>query len=182
MSKKILLGIGIVIILVLVYAAYFFFYQTRQASPFDTVNFQEKGYSLSIAYSRPSKRGRIIFAESKDALQPYSVYWRMGANRATRLTINKAVDIMGNKLEPGDYAVYAIPGPSSWTIAFNTEFDRWGASVADASLDVFRIEIPVDYSNPVVEMLSISFQDRAEGVAMVVEWDNAKVVIPIALN
>lgn len=182
MGKKILLGIGIIIILALVYSAYFFFYATRQASPLESINFNKENYSLTLAYSRPYKNGRVIFAEGEEALQPYGVYWRLGANRATRLTINNPVDIMGNRLDSGDYAVYAIPGSTSWIIAFNKDFDRWGAAPADESKDIFRIQVPVDYSNPVIEQLTISFQDSEIGADMVVEWDNAKIKIPIALK
>jgi len=182
MGKKIFLGIGIVIVLVLAYAAYFFFYATRQASPLDSINFNKEEYSLTLAYSRPFKKGRVIFAEGKEALQPYGVYWRLGANRATRLTINKSVEIMGNQLKPGDYAVYAIPGSTSWIFAFNNDFDRWGASQADESKDIFRIQVPVDYSNPVIEQLTISFQGSETGANMVVEWDSAIAKIPITME
>lgn len=113
-------------------------------------------------------------------MQPYGKYWRLGANQATKLTVNRPVSILGNVLDAGSYALYAIPGESVWTIGFNIDSDRWGASPPDYEKDVFRIEIEAEKTKEISEQLTIYFEEAQEnGVNMVVMWDDVKLVIPM---
>lgn len=94
MAKKILFGMVTIIILVIAYYSYVFFYATRQHSPEDTAIYQKADLDITLQYSRPYKKGRVIFAQSDEALQPYGKYWRLGANQATKLTVNRPVSIL----------------------------------------------------------------------------------------
>lgn len=180
MAKKILFGMVTIIILVIAYYSYVFFYATRQHSPEDTAIYQKADLDITLQYSRPYKKGRVIFAQSDEALQPYGKYWRLGANQATKLTVNRPVSILGNVLDAGSYALYAIPGESVWTIGFNIDSDRWGASPPDYEKDVFRIEIEAEKTKEISEQLTIYFEEAQEnGVNMVVIWDDVKLVIPM---
>ena len=82
MLKKILMGIGA---LVLLFGRYAFYGILRApASPPDTAEYSNQGLEISIDYSRPYKKGRLIFGEEADeALQPFGQYWRLGANAAS---------------------------------------------------------------------------------------------------
>ena len=115
-----------------------------------------------------------------EALQPYWKYWRIGANKATKLTVNRPISISGNTLDAGSYSLYAIPGESVWTIGFNIESDRWGASPPDYNKDVFSIEIKVEKTKEITEQLTIYFEGvQGNGVHMLIIWDNVKLVIPM---
>jgi len=180
MLKKILIGSGLVFILVIAYLMYFFLYATRQHSPLDTVSYNDNGFEISVTYSRPYKKGRIIFGAGDDALQTYGQYWRFGANRATKITINQPVTIMGNTLETGSYALYALPGEKSWVIGFNGQFDRWGATPPDYDHDIFRIEIVPEIVSQPVEQLTIVFEELSTNeVNMIGMWDTIKLTIPL---
>ncbi len=180
MVKKILFGMALVIILVVAYFFYVFFYATRQHSPAQTAVYQHGDFDVTLEYSRPYKKGRIIFAQSDEALQPYGKYWRLGANQATKLTVNKPVSISGNVLDTGSYSLYAIPGESVWTIGFNINSDRWGVSPPDYEKDVFRIEIETVKTKEITEQLTIFFKKAPDiGVNMVVMWDDIELVIPM---
>ena len=180
MAKKILFGMALIIILVVAYYSYIFFYATRQHSPTDTALYQKGDLAITLQYCRPYKKDRIIFAQSDEALQPYGKYWRIGANQATKLTVNRPISISGNILDAGSYSLYAIPGESVWTIGFNIESDRWGASPPDYNKDVFRIEIKVEKTKEITEQLTIYFEGvQGNGVHMLIIWDNVKLVIPM---
>jgi hypothetical protein len=81
-----------------------------------TVSQQVAGTTLSIEYDRPVARGRDLFG----ALVPYGRVWCPGANECTTLTVTTDVTVEGKKLPAGTYTVWAKPGPSTWSIIFNT--------------------------------------------------------------
>lgn len=60
---------------------------------------------VSIAYSRPSAKGRAVFGN----LVPYNKRWRTGANENTIITFSTDVEIGEQALEAGSYAVYSTP-------------------------------------------------------------------------
>ncbi|HOY13975.1 MAG TPA: DUF2911 domain-containing protein, partial [Saprospiraceae bacterium] len=77
---------------------------------------------VTVAYSRPSIKGRKIFGE----LVPFDAVWRTGANSATKITFSKDVKVEGQALPAGDYALFTTPGKTSWKIHFH-KFDQPGA-------------------------------------------------------
>ena len=85
MLKKILFGLGAVLLLFILYVVYALFI-AEPASPPDTAEYSNRDWKLAFDYSRPYKKGRLIFgAEADDALQPFGQYWRLGAMPLLRL-------------------------------------------------------------------------------------------------
>lgn len=139
------------------------------------------GLEVKIDYSRPSKRGRLIFGKESDgALQPYGKYWRLGANAATVFDFNKPVLVAGKKLNEGAYGIYAFPGADSFEIAINQTWDRWGLTEPDESKDVLRFQVPVQHTSTVTEQFTISLSESDHGVRVICAWDSIRFVIPIA--
>src|SRR4051812_21902317 len=65
-------------------------------SPAATVK-QRIGFTdIEVNYSRPSMRGRKIFAAPPAALQPFGEVGRTGANTATKITFSTPVKFGGN--------------------------------------------------------------------------------------
>ena len=181
MGKKVLVGAGILVVVIVGYLLYYIFYQTRQLSPGEVVFFSGDNVNLSLDYCRPSKRGRVIFGEDPKALQPHGEYWRMGANQATRFSTDVNLTIHGKQLPPGSYSLYAYPGESFWVVAFNTTSDRWGARPPDPDEDVLRLEVPIEKLSSEVEVLTFSFieDESPRQVMLAMEWDNVALSIPI---
>src|ERR1041385_5623724 len=126
MNKKMLVSIiGVVILAVGGYLAYQVF-TSRPLSPEQTTSYSYSGLDLKVVYCRPSKRGRVIFGDSKDAVVPNGKYWRLGANGATEITLSKDVTIVGKLLKAGSYRVHSLPKELSWEISFNSELGKWG--------------------------------------------------------
>lgn len=179
MLKKILLGVLALVLLLVGYVAY----QSSKppVSPPDTSTFSHNGLELSVDYSRPFKKGRLIFGEESDgALQPYGEYWRMGANAATELTVNKDFTFGGKAVPAGTYRMFAFPGASSWDVVLNSES---GVNVAffepDYDLDVAKVQITPETMPTELEQLTIDFTPADAGVDMNVKWDKLKVTVPI---
>jgi hypothetical protein len=127
----------------------------------------------------------LIFGEaSQGALQPYGVYWRLGANAATEITFNKDVTFGGQPVAAGTYRMYAVPGPTSFKVTLNSEtgvtFDA--ANDADHELDVISVDAPVQKKSPPQETFLISFQQDSSSVRMDCAWDEVLFSVPIALK
>ena len=146
----------------------------------DTITFNRNGLTIKTVYYRPYKKGRVIFGKVEDgALQPFGVYWRLGANDATTIEVNKDVRFAGEPLKAGKYSVYAIPGENNWQIGVNSKANRWGVAEPDHENDVLMVVVPVTYSDEVVEQFKINFVATEKGADMVLKWDTSVVRIPI---
>ena len=78
--------------------------------------------NVAVAYSRPGMRGREIFGE----LVPYGEIWRTGANNNTTISFDTPVQIDGQALPAGKYALYTIPGEDQWEVIFYEATNNWG--------------------------------------------------------
>src|SRR5687767_4148735 len=83
-------------------------------SPLQTVKQAFALSDISIEYSRPSAKGRVIYGD----LVPFGKLWRTGANAATKITFGEDVKVEGNAIPAGTYALYTIPNKDSWEIIF----------------------------------------------------------------
>ena len=73
---------------------------------------------INIDYSRPKVKGRKIFGEGSDYLQPYGQLWRTGANAGTILTTDKDLMVEGTNLPAGEYMILTVPGKDTWDFIF----------------------------------------------------------------
>ena len=183
MLRKVLLGLGAIIIIFAVYVAYVIL-TTKSHSPEDVAVYKQDGLEISVRYCQPFKKDRLIFGEgSKGALVTYGKKWRTGANEASEISLNKDLTIGGQLLKAGSYSVYTIPGVNEWTIVFNSKLDYWGASPGgdpyEENLDVLRVTVPSSTVNQVLEQFTIDFQGQGNQVEMRLRWDQTEVVVPI---
>ena len=179
MKKKILIGIMSVVAVVAVGLTYLN-YRNRTLSPAGSTEITSSGLTVSIPYSRPSVRGRLIFGtEEQGALQPYGKYWRLGANESTEITVNKDVLFNDQPIKAGTYRMYAVPGPDEFDIALNSALGEWGAMEPDYSQDVLHTKVPVEHTNAPVEQYTITTVEADSGVNVVFEWSDIRFVVPI---
>ena len=134
-----------------------------------------------LIYSRPHKKGRILFAESKESLCAYGVPWRLGANEATEIELFENVNIAGQNIPKGSYVLYCIPHADRWTIIFNSNLHTWGLHINTAK-DIFKTDIPVLKQEPALEDFTMVFKENATGADLIMAWDNVKTVLPIVFS
>ena len=179
MKKKIIIG---VVALVVVIAAFLTYanYRNRSLSPRGNTELTVNGLSVSIPYSRPSIRGRVIFGtEEQEALQPYGKYWRLGANESTEITVNKDFIFNDQPVKAGTYRMYAIPGAETFDIILNTELGKWGAFEPDHSLDLLTTKVQVERNSSSVEQYTISTTEVNGGINIVFEWSDVRFIVPV---
>ncbi len=184
MKKKIFIGIGVVIIVFVLWSVYGLFFAPKKSPP-TTASFSDKGLDIKLSYSQPSKRGRLIFGEEKDgALQPYGKYWRLGANAATEITFSKDITFAGQPVNAGSYRMYAVPGAEAFDVTLNSELgvNFGAASEPDHALDVLTVKIPVESLTPEAETFTISFESDSININMNMVWDKTRLRVPIGLR
>ena len=113
---------------------------------------------LRIDYSRPSKRGRLIFG----GVVPWNRVWRTGANEPTQLTISKPIYFNGKELPAGHYSLFTLPAKDGWTLIINKQTNMWGTD-HDPANDLMRIPMQTAALSAPVEMMIIEISKEEGG-------------------
>ena len=122
--------------------------------------------SVTIDYSAPSARGRVIFG----SLVPYDHWWRTGANPATTLKTSTALKIGDLDLPAGTYTLYTLPSASSWQLIVNKQTGQWG-TVYDQAQDLGRVPMTVGSNASPVETMVIDFEKTSgSSTELHVKW------------
>jgi len=98
------------------------------------------------------------------------------------LTVDNEVEVLGNKLPKGTYALYAFPEEKEWEIVFHKNTTHWGDGRKDykAEEDAFRVKVIPQLREEFQENFLISFDSIThDGANMLWHWANTKVSIPI---
>lgn len=129
-----------------------------------------------ILYSRPQKKGRVIFGN----LVSYGEPWRLGANESTEIEFFKSVKFGDKKIKPGRYLIYAIPNEKNWEVVLNSVTDQWGVYVLDHQFDVAKVLVPTEQSKDEIEALSIIMDKKDENSFVIkIGWDSTLVEVPV---
>ncbi len=150
---------------------------TPAASPSSTLKQTVGLTEVTVEYSRPSKKGRTIFAA--DGLVPYGKIWRTGANSVTKITFSKDVKVEGADLKSGSYAILTKPGATSWAVHFYAyESSNWGSYVEKEPAAAVMVT-PVIWDGS-LESFTINIDGlKNDGATLQFGWDN--VVVPVNL-
>ncbi|WAC10713.1 DUF2911 domain-containing protein [Dyadobacter pollutisoli] len=175
--KRIFLIVSVLIVIAI--AGFFGFRKyTKSFSPEAVAESTANGVSVKVIYSRPNKKGRLIFGREQDnALLPYGKVWRTGANEATLVELSKDVYLAGKAVKAGTYSLYSVPGQSSWKIILNSEVGQWGTEYNDGK-DVLNVEVPIRIRPSVQELFLIYFEEIPNGTNMVLSWDQTEALVP----
>ncbi len=153
-------------------------------SPKSTINYSfdknNKSIFLQVDYSRPYKKGRLIFGtEEENALVPYNKYWRTGANFCTDFYNSSEILFNGNKLDSGKYFLYTFPNENSWDIILNSEYGRFGFFNPNREKDILITSVTPILIDDDIEQFSIDFEEKNESILLRLRWAKTSVSIPI---
>ncbi len=91
---------------------------------------------ITIDHGQPHARGRAIFG----GLVPYGEVWRLGANWATRLTLDFDVRFGDLDVPRGEYTLFMLPREDGGELIVSRQTRHWGTDY-DPSLDFGRTPI-----------------------------------------
>jgi hypothetical protein len=146
-------------------------------SPADTVRVTIGGANIAVAYSRPGKRGRVIFGN----IVPWNQVWRTGANAATMFTTDKDL-VFGSTVVPaGKYTLWTLPTPSGAKLIFNSETGQWGTDY-HSDKDFARVDLTSRQVSPPVEQFVIGVVPQGTGGLLRFAWDDREYAIPFTVK
>ncbi len=154
--------------------------QTPALSPVSKFEQKVGLTDITIQYSRPGKRERLVFGD----VVPFGEIWRLGANENTKITSSDAIIFGKDTVKAGTYAIYAKPEKESWTLFLYSETTNWGVPDPwDSKKVVYETKLPVVQLNDVVETLTISIEKiENNGASLVIMWDKSKIALPFTVN
>lgn len=146
-------------------------FKTPRPSPGATVSQTIGVTDVTINYSRPGVKGRVIWGQ----LVPYNKVWRTGANAVTSITFTDPVKINGNPLDAGTYGIHTIPTENEWTILFSGNTKVGGSSEFKVSDVVLKITVKPETADFTERMIFIftDVTDTSSDVNLI--WDKLKV-------
>ncbi len=154
-----------------------------QPSPPASTSVDINGKNITIKYSAPSVKGRQMLGKggriSKDPTYPM---WRLGANNATSLHTDAALDINGTNVPAGDYTLYAKIDEDAWMLVVNKQTGQWG-TVYDASKDQGRAKMTMGHPAGKVETLKITLSKKGGNKGeLLIEFEDTTASVPFTVK
>ena len=145
-------------------------------SPPDSVRANVAGAALSVRYSRPSARGRVIFGN----VVPWNQVWRTGANEATVFETSGDLLIGGTTVPAGKYTLWTIPARDAWKLIINRNTGQWGTDY-NAQYDLARLDMKVEALLRPVERFTIAIDSEGSRHGVLkLEWEQTRASIPFS--
>jgi hypothetical protein len=148
-----------------------------QMSPPDTVRSTISGSNIEIAYSRPYKRGRVVFGN----LVPWNQVWRTGANAATMFATTKDLMFGNTVLPAGKYTLWTLPTPTGAKLIINSQTGQWGTDY-DMAKDFTRLDLTTKTRVQPVDQFTIAVAPQGAGGVLHLAWDTTEYSIPFTIK
>lgn len=159
----------------------------RTPSPAASVS-QTIGIStVTVAYSRPSVKGREVWGK----LVPYgwnvqnfgngnSAPWRAGANENTTIKLSHPARIEGKDVPAGEYGLFfVVNADNTGELILSKDTHSWGSFWYEPAHDQMRAKIKLR-DNPFTEMLTYEFINSSKNSSeMVLNWEKKQLPVKI---
>ena len=139
------------------------------ASPPATAETTIGGTKITINYSSPAMRGRVIMG----GLVPYDQVWRTGANPATSFVTTGNLKIGTLSVPAGKYTLYTMPAAPGkpWQLIISKETGQWG-TVYKPEMDLGRTPLHFDKLPAPQESMTISFEKSTkQSTELHIKWE-----------
>jgi hypothetical protein len=158
--------------------------QQKKASPHETVNATIDGAAITVVYGRPytkdPKSGEV--RKIWGGLVPFGKVWRTGADEATLLTTDKAIEMGGTSIPAGTYSLFTLPEESgSAKLILNKQTGQWGTKY-DEKQDLTRIDLKKAALDTPVDQFTIAIEEDAGGGLLKLMWENTQYSVPFTVK
>jgi hypothetical protein len=152
--------------------------QEKRVSPHDSASIDIGGHKITITYGRPYLKGRKMIGGH----EPYGKVWRTGADEATTIETDAALDINGLHVPKGKYALFTLFDANSWTLIINKTANQWGAFSYKEADDLGRVKMNVSHPSAPVEQFTITLTPAGgNGATLKLAWENIEASVPVKL-
>ena len=132
---------------------------TKGPNPHVQSEWSVDGANISIAYGRPSLKGRSL-----ESFDWWGSEWRTGADERTRLTTNRTLRFGSLEVPAGSYGLYTKTG-DSWELIVSKSADGWG------------VPYPQGQDLEAAELLTYSIEDTPTGGTLHIDWGTTRASI-----
>jgi hypothetical protein len=165
----------------------------NRKSPYAEATVTVNGKNIWIAYHAPSVNGRTVFGGA-NALQPDDSVWRLGADYATVLHTDAALDLGGLAVPAGDYTLYVFLDKGQWRLIVNKQLmntagtrNQWGinmdgSTTNDPAKELGRVPMTVSKPPALVETLKITLSATGSKGKLDVTWENVDASVPFTVK
>ncbi len=176
-------GISTILTFLLVFFAGSMFAQLKTPAPSPTCKLsQDVGLiKIDVEYSRPSAKGRKVFGD----LVAFDEMWRVGANASTKVNFSGEVSVGGVTLPAKQYALFATPGRTEWTIIFykNTTVSAPPGKDFKEEDVAAKFTVVPQATKEFTETFTINVANLTSKSADIeLVWENTRVVIPVKID
>lgn len=154
--------------------------KTPAPSPLQTLKQAFALSDITVEYSRPSAKGRVVFGD----VVPFGSIWRTGANSTTKITFGEDVKVEGNDVKAGTYGLYTVPNKDSWEIMLYKDLTL-GGNVAEYKKEneVLRFTVKPTALTEKVETFAINVADVTSNTANVeLVWEKTRVAFKVVAD
>ncbi len=149
-------------------------------SPLQTLKQAFALSDITIEYSRPGVKGRVIYGD----VVPFGKIWRTGANATTKITFGEDVKVEGNAVAAGTYGIYTVPNKDSWEIMLYKDLTLAG-NVAEYKKEneLLRFTVKPTALGNKVETFTINVADVSPANANIeLVWENTRVAFSVTAD
>jgi hypothetical protein len=175
----VLIGLAIVVgsVAIFTWPSYGQFGRSRYTSPPASVSGTVAGKQIHIEYYAPSAHGRKVMG----GLVPYDKVWCTGANWATKITTDAALEMGGLKLPAGSYSIWTVPNPKEWMLIINKQTGQFHLNY-DPSRDFGRTKMNLKTLDAPVETFKIELRsDGGNKGTLALDWETTEASIPFTV-
>lgn len=163
--------------------------QQKKASPHETINATVDGAAIKVVYGRPYTKDPKSGEPRKiwGGLVPYGKVWRTGADEATLLTTDKALEMGGTTIPAGTYSLFTLPQEDGAKLIVNKQTGQWGTK-HDEAQDLARIDLKKDTTDQAVDQFTIAVEDDDEdededdGGEFKMMWEKTEYSVPFKVK
>lgn len=162
--------------------------QNARVSPADATSAVIDGGRVTIYYGRPYTKDPKTGAVRKiwGGVVPFGKMWRMGANEATLLLLQKPIEAGGVTIPAGASTLTFLPMEGGTAkLVVNKQIGQWGGTY-DEKQDIGRIDTKAEPLEKAVDQFTISIaKNTAEGATggvISLMWENTKYSIPFTVK
>lgn len=154
----------------------------QRHSPHETISRLVEGNRVTIVYGRPYTRSwqtgemRKIWGD----LVPFDKIWRLGADEATLLITQQAIDVNGTLVPAGAYTLWLLPSADgSAKLIVNREIGQWGIDPYHAESELARIAMNRETLAPNIDQFTMAVdQGEDTGGVLKLIWEHTMYSVP----
>ena len=163
--------------------------QHARVSPHETAYTQIGGGGVMLVYGRPYSKDPKGTEVRKiwGGVVPFGQVWRAGADEATLLITQQALERGGAAVPAGTYSLYTLPmADGSAKLIINKQAGQWGTDY-DESKDLARVDLKKTATDKPVDQFTMGFDRNGDGKtatggAIKMMWENVEYSVPFTVK